>query len=144
MQDLKAHLQKRFQQLNTPTPTISIFQGKRWLVSDTGAQGSREEVYIQLDVKFRDHQLAQLKGAPLSVFLCISLHINEAGVSFPSVALIAKETGYNRDTVHAALKALEIMGYISRLSKRDEQTQKFKSNTYRIFPQNRRYSPEKP
>ena len=134
MNDLKKSLEKRLGQLTTPTPTISIFRGKRWLASDTGAQGSREEVYVQFDVSFRNSQLAQLKGALLAVFLCISLHINEEGHSFPSVALISKETGYGKDTVHKALLTLVGMGYISKARKRDPKTRKFRSNIYRIFP----------
>ena len=104
------------------------------MASDTGAQGSTEEVYVQFDVSFRNAQLAQLKGALLAVFLCISLHINEEGFSFPSVALISKETGYGKDTVHKALLTLVGMGYISKARKRDSKTRKFRSNIYRIFP----------
>jgi hypothetical protein len=145
MQNLKGHLKNRLNQLSTPTPTISIFRGKKWLVSDTGAQGSREEVYVQLDVTFRNHQLAQLKGAKLAVFLCIALHINEDGICFPSVSRIVKETGYSRDTVHVALKGLETMGFISRVSgRREDKTHKYKSNSYRIFPKSWQPKQEEP
>ena len=134
MSNFKKSLAKRYYQLTTPTPTISIFRGKRWLASDTGAQGSREEVYVQFDVTFRKTQLAQLKGPLLAVLMSIALHINEKGYSAPSVALIAKETGFNKDTVHNAIPKLEKMGFISKMNRPDPRTRKFRSNVYRIFP----------
>ena len=144
MNTLKKTLEKRLDRLTTPTPTVSIFRGKRWLASNTGAQVSREEVYVQLDVSFREAQLAQLKGALLGVFLSIALHVNEKGHSFPSVALITRETGYNKDTVHKAIPKLIKLGYISKLNKKDAATGKFRSNVYRIFPKSWRVEPGKP
>jgi DNA-binding IclR family transcriptional regulator len=50
------------------------------------------------------------------------------------VALISKETGFNRDTVFNALAKLEFMGYIARQQKTDTRTKKFRSNVYQLFP----------
>ena len=77
---------------------------------------------------------AEKDRATLAVFICLALHIEEEGTCFPSVSLICKETGYNRDTVFDALGKLEFRGYIARKQKTDSATRKFKSNVYQLFP----------
>jgi DNA-binding IclR family transcriptional regulator len=52
--------------------------------------------------------------------------------------LIAKETGYNEDTVFSCLKSLEFMGYISRVQMSDKETGRFGSNVYQLFPKSHR------
>jgi DNA-binding MarR family transcriptional regulator len=95
---------------------------------------TEERIYVQLETAFREKQLAQLRGAgKLAVFLCLALHINEEGLCWPSINLIAKETGYGKDTVFAALKSLETMGFIARKKRRGEGNQ-LSTNLYQIFP----------
>ena len=138
MEKIKTILKQRVDRLTRPEPTIVIFNGHQFYLTDTGAMGQRSQVSVQLSVRFREQQLRQLKGPILGVFLCIALHINEEGKSWPSVALIAKETGYNEDTVFKCLKRLEFMGYLSRVQPNDAETGKFRSNVYQIFPKSRR------
>lgn len=111
-----------------------IHHGEEFYISDNGEQEAKRSTYVKFAVKFRDSQLAQLKGATLAVFICLALHIEEDGTCFPSVSLICKETGYNRDTVFDALSKLEFRGYIARKQKTDKATRKFRSNVYQLFP----------
>jgi DNA-binding MarR family transcriptional regulator len=130
-------LEKRIDRVSRPEPTISIFSGKQFFTSGEGEQGSVSKVFIQLSVDFRKKQLYQLRGPILGVFLCIALHINEEGLAWPSIAMIASETGYNKDTVLKCLRSLERMGFISAVQGKDDKTGKFRSNTYQLFPKNR-------
>jgi hypothetical protein len=134
MENIGNLLQNRLDRVTRPEPTIVIHRGEELYLTDTGLQERVKQTFVKFSVKFRELQLAQLKGAPLSVFICLALHIAEDGSCFPSVSLICKETGFNRDTVFDALRKLEFMGYIARRQKTDAQTQKFKSNLYQLFP----------
>ena len=135
MSNIKDTLEKRLSQLKDHEPTISIFKGRERIISWGGEQTVLDRVYVQLETAFREKQLAQLRGAgKLAVFLCLALHINEEGLCWPSVELIAKETGYGKDTVFAALKSLEKMGFIARKKRRDEGGKKLTTNLYQIFP----------
>lgn len=130
-------LKERMDGLTRPEPTIVIFNGHEYYITDTGERGSRSRVAVQLSVQFRERQLGQLKGPILGVFVCIALHINERGLAWPSIKLIARETGYNKDTIFKCLKKLELMGFISRVQKTDRETGKFGSNVYQLFPKSR-------
>lgn len=127
-------LQKRLDRVTRPEPTIIIHRGEEFYLSNTGSQERVSKTFVKFSVTFREQQLAQLKGPPLSIFICLALHIAENGSCFPSIGLICKETGFNRDTVFKALTKLEFMGYIARKQKTDSQTKKFKSNVYQLFP----------
>jgi DNA-binding MarR family transcriptional regulator len=139
MKKIERSLEERMRKLTRPEPTIKIFNGHQYYITENGERGNRKQVSVQLSVAFRKKQLRQLKGPILAVFLCIALHINEKGQAWPSISLIAKETGYSRDTVFKRLKGLEKMGFISRVQKQDEETGKFRSNVYQLFPNSRRY-----
>ncbi len=112
---------------------ITIFNGRKRSLG----KKEKEEYYIQVDVDFRQH-LHLLKGAKLAVFMAIALHTDEDGISFPSVKLLCKETGYNRETVFdalAELEEIEINGakLLCRYkSKAEDGT--FQNNQYLIFP----------
>lgn len=47
--------------------------------------------------------------------------------------MIAKETGYDEDTVYACLRSLDLMGYVSRVQMSDKGTGRFGSNVYQLF-----------
>ena len=131
--------------LTRPEPTIKIFNGNEYYITETGEQGKHSRVSVQLSVGFRDKQLRQLKGPILGVFLCIALHINEKGIAWPSIKLIAKLTGYNKDTVCKCIASLELMGFLSRCQKQKANgTGKFGSNVYQLFPKSRRFKAKKP
>ena len=126
-------------ELTRPEPTIIVYNGKEYYLTDTGKMGNRSRVAVQLSVRFREKQLRQLKGPILGVFLSIALHINEQGRSWPTISLIGKETGYNKDTVYKCLGRLEMMGFISRVQTADKNTGKFQSNVYQLFPKSRKH-----
>ena len=101
-------------------------------------EGGKKVVTAWLDVSFRDY-LHELKGARLAVFLAIALHSDEDGWSFPSIKLIAKETGYSQDTVNDALNTLCSMTIngnrlLLRFQPKRQKDGLFKSNQYLIFP----------
>jgi len=113
---------------------IKIFSGNwRGLGEDKSAGFG-----MILDFKFRDI-LHKFKGAPLGVFMCLALHSDEKGHSFPGYDLISKETGYNRSTIAQALDVLcglEIDGHriLMRYRERDCKGKFEGSNNYLIFP----------
>jgi hypothetical protein len=139
MEQLNNILKKRLDRVTTPEPTITIHRGEDFYLTDTGTQERQKKTYVKFAVNFREQQLGQLKGPPLSVFICLALHIEEDGSCFPSISLISKETGYNRDTIFDALSKLEFMGYIARKQKTDTKTKKFRSNVYQLFPKSVNY-----
>src|ERR1700693_4315537 len=59
-----------------------------------GEDGHGRDIYAQIGVEFRDY-LNHFKGAKFSVFMCLLLHSDEDGWSFPGIELIACETGYS-------------------------------------------------
>ena len=74
------------------------------------------DFYIKLKVAFRKRALGSLKGAKLSVFLCLSLHVDRDGIAKPGgIETIMHETGYSRGAVCSALQDLERAGLIRKL-----------------------------
>lgn len=134
MKSTKALLKNRLDKIPPPEPSIGIFKGLEPLVFDDGEQEVKKSFYIKLYGKFREVHLGQLKGPALPVFLCLALHSNEEGYSWPSIALICKETGYRRDAVFKALKYLVGLKFIKRVQRREKGIPKFATNLYRIFP----------
>jgi len=80
--------------------------------SDDGLVECEQPTFIQIKTGFRDRHLAKLKGAKLSVFLCIALHMDGNKVAFPSQATIAKETGYSRVEVSRCVSELEALNML--------------------------------
>jgi DNA-binding transcriptional ArsR family regulator len=80
------------------------------------------EVYVKIKVAFRQKALRLLKGAKLSCFICIGLHIDEKGECYPSIDTIVRETGYSRPTVCSALDELVELGFIEKTRRKGETT----------------------
>ena len=72
-------------------------------------------------------------GSAKCVLLTLWLHSNEFGESWPSTSTLARETGYSRRTVCAALATLERLRLIQRQRRRREGTRKFQSTRYRLL-----------
>jgi hypothetical protein len=112
---------------------ISVFNGR----SRGIGQRSRQDVYIQVQVKLRSH-LHLFKNARLAVFLAIALHSNEDGWADPSVELLRQETGYNKDTIARALTDLcDLVLDGQRVLLAAQQRQPggvFAKNRYLVFP----------
>jgi len=144
MKTPKNILKTRLAEIPIPSPSMGIFKGLEPIVFDNGEQKVKSEFYIKLYGKFRNTHLAQLKGSSLSVFLCIALHSDEKGYSFPSISLISKESGYKNDAIYKALEHLVATNFIERIKRRDKRTKKLKSNLYRIFPNSWKDNEPKP
>jgi hypothetical protein len=86
-------------QFEKPSEQIAEHEGRYEIIRSLG--------WIKFSTAFRDKTLAELKGAKLSIFISVCLHLNEDGESFPGIDTIAKETGYNRDTIMAAISEME-------------------------------------
>ena len=74
----------------------------------------QNNVFIKFDVNFREKQLAELKGAPLSVFICLTLHMNEDGECWLSNDRIMVETGYGEEAIKNAKEFLAGKGYLQQ------------------------------
>ena len=64
------------------------------------------DIYIKLKTSFRERALRRLKGAKLSVFMCLILHMDRDGTAAPGIERIMRETGHARGTVCRALDEL--------------------------------------
>jgi Helix-turn-helix domain len=80
--------------------------------------------YAKILHALRKH-LHEINGSQLKVWLCHRLHEDKNGTSFPSISLIAKETGLDPDTVKDAHKYLRDNGWLKTVSYRDSQSGKF-------------------
>lgn len=68
--------------------------------------------WVKIDVGFRG-VMKKLKGSQLSVFLAISLRINNQGLCYPSFETIAEDTGYSLRAVKTAAKKLQDAGFLT-------------------------------
>lgn len=112
-----------------PRPVVQFERPSNQVVeTESGYEVVKSLGWVKFSADFRLNMLKELKGSRLSVFICVSLHLNESGESFPGIDLIAKETGYDRDTVMIAIKEMEgISGLLSVLRKQG------KPNRYRPY-----------
>lgn len=103
----------------------------------TLGEGGKSDVYAEVSVAFRDH-LHLFRDSKLAVFMAVVLHTNKEGWCFPSLKLLAKETGYSVETVYRAIQELckiTINGHRILLKARARDTEgEFASNRYLIFP----------
>ena len=92
-------------EIHPPQRTLSDF--------GNGLVESTEPPWIKLTVSMRERRLKELKGAKLSVFLCIALHINDKNESWPTGETIARETGYSEQEALRSVAELETLGLLS-------------------------------
>lgn len=92
-------------------PAAIIEQPHQRLVLQKGIGEEWTVAWVKLSTAFKPH-IKELRGAPLAVWLYISLSINKSGISFPSVLRIAEDTGYSHQGVLDAIKTLESKGYL--------------------------------
>ena len=96
-------------------PIIEAVREERAAVGSGGAL-VWTDFYIKLKVAFRKRALKKLKGARLSVFLCLALHVDRDGIAKPGgIEAIMHETGYSRGAVCSALDALDHAGLIDKI-----------------------------
>ena len=104
--DAREMLGSGYMEIHPPSKIIS------GIVGQNGLQEHKTQTWIKLSTSFRA-VMARLKGSRLSVFLCISLHINENNNCYPSLETIARETGYSRREVINAVHELEQDGFLT-------------------------------
>ena len=96
-------------------PVLEAVREERVTVGEGGAL-TWTDFYIKLKVAFRKRALKQLKGARLSVFLCLALHVDRDGIAKPGgIEAIMHETGYSRGAVCSALDDLDRAGLIRKV-----------------------------
>lgn len=82
---------------------------------------SKSLPWIKLSLAFGD-ELEKCKGAPLSVFLCICMHVNENGHAWPGIRKICQRTGYSNDAVISAVRKLKDIGLIKVIPRKGRST----------------------
>ncbi len=107
---------------------ITIAYGREIRLTTIGDK--KKEVFLKFSPAFRNKQLRELKGAPLSIFICYALHSDENGYTWIDDRTIKKETGYSI-TSEIRQKLIK-MGYLYQERLYDKQG-KFKDWIYRIF-----------
>ena len=93
-------------------PAAIIEQPRSRLVLRDGIGEEWTVAWVKLSTAFKPH-IKEIRGAPLAVWLYLSLSINKQGVAFPSLDKIAEDTGYSRNGVMDAVKTLEEKGYLT-------------------------------
>ena len=98
-------------------PMLEAVREERVTVVPSGGALQFTDFYIKFKVAFRKHGLGALKGAPLSVFICLALHVRANGIADPGgIETIMHETDYSRGAVCSALRYLESCGLIEKVS----------------------------
>lgn len=111
---------------------LSIQQERETYIREDGTSFTRADIFVKLSVVFRDTMLSALKGPKLSVYLCIALHCSgETMIAWPSIATIAKETGYGHTAVIAAAQDLRRMNLIE-IEHREKPDGSPNSNRYKV------------
>lgn len=103
-------------------PSQHVFEREGKLYED------RSDPFIKFNVNFRKEWLAKLKGAKLSVFICLALHIDEDNKSYPSIDTIMAETELSNRAIINVIKELEGMKIIKVIRERG------KVNRYKLAP----------
>lgn len=70
-------------------------------------------MFLKYNPQMRKKDLRELKGAPLSVYICVASHMNWYGQAFPSLKTISEETNYSIRQVKRALQFLRERGFIT-------------------------------
>lgn len=97
-------------------PIIEAVREQRVTVSSSGGALQWVDFYIKLKVAFRKRALRRLKGAKLSVFICLALHVDRDGIAKPGgIEAIMHETDYSRGAVCSALADLDGAGLIKKI-----------------------------
>lgn len=112
---------------------LKIYNGKV-----RGFGGTVEGGFVQLGFKFRKY-MYHFKGAKLAILLCLILHSDEEGHSFPGYDLIEKETGFQSDAINTAIDDLCNMSIddqriLLRYRVHDKSGKFVGGNHYIVFP----------
>lgn len=92
-------------------PAAIIEQPHQRIVLRDGLNQEWTVAWVKLSTAFKPH-IKELKGAPLAVWLYLSLSINPQGVAFPGIRTMAEEIGYSHQGILDAITTLEEKGYL--------------------------------
>lgn len=94
-------------------PVMEVISERRVSYTADGQTRQEENWYLKIRRNFSHRALRLLKGAPLSVFICLACEADEEGeISGMDEDEIASKTGYATNTVRKALEVLENNGFI--------------------------------
>lgn len=95
------------------TPVVEFQPPSDTVIRDEDGQyhTTKTPAWVKFSTAFRS-ELARVKGAALSVYVCLGLHVNSKGKAWPSIATICKETGYESEAVTRAIKTLKRLGLV--------------------------------
>lgn len=102
---------------DTNEVVMEAIREERVAVQNDGQALTWTDFYIKLKVAFRKKALRRLKGAKLSIFICLALHCDRDSIACPGIEAIMRETGYGRATVCSALDELEALALIQKTGK---------------------------
>lgn len=114
-------------------PILEAVQTREVQLHGSGRKLAWTEFYIRIRTAFRVRALRRLKGAPLSVFLCLALHLNSDGVADPGIERIMRETGYSRSVVCSALAHLRALRLIERIPTGANERDRYRVRGYAWF-----------
>jgi hypothetical protein len=113
---------------------LEAVQEERVTVHGDGTSLVWTDFYIKFKLAFRKRALARLKGARLSVFICLALHVDKWGISSPGIERIMQETGYgSRSTVCSALDDLARLRLVEKLPPSQWGTDRYRVLGYAWF-----------
>src|SRR5262245_35304023 len=83
-------------------------------------------------------------ASALAIYAALARRADGGGVCWPSLALIAAESGTSRSTVKRALRLLELLGLVEIATCLDQGTRRQTSNRYTLLPPPTRLPPIDP
>lgn len=95
-----------------PAAILQAPTTQRVMDAKPGYSDKETAAWIKLSTSFKPH-IKTLKGAPLAVWLYLSLSINRHGVAFPSIQTLMDDLDYARQTILDAIVTLENLGYMT-------------------------------
>jgi len=115
-------------------PILEAVTERHVSVAGDGSAFVWDDYYIKLKLAFRKRALRELRGAPLSVFLCLALHVDADGIAHPGIKRICDETGYCRRAVIDALAYLdEQVHVLERLPSDNRAVSRYRVQGYAWF-----------
>jgi hypothetical protein len=101
--------------------------------SQKSSKKSDDAPIVFVSSAFREQHLAQLKGAPLSIYMAYKSYANKEGIAWPSLRTLARVTGYGINAVKSGKRVLIEMGLLTPIEQSRKGGQfehkKFRVNT---------------
>lgn len=115
-------------------PDIQIIQQKSIGFTEHGDSVYSTESFVKVAVSFKSGSLRLLKGAPLSVFMCLALHEADSDPG-ASLSMVETETGYSSPTVIQAIRFLcdPAHHFIDEVGAEADGTKRYRVSAYAWF-----------